>query len=203
MPVTPPPLDPVPWWGTTAAAVAPVALIGGWWWAGAITPGYDPIRQTISDLAAADAPTHWLMTAALVVTGLAYIVTAVGLRPADGAGRALLGVGGVGVLLTAWIPNDTQGRNQVGHMIVAYLAFLALTVWPAVIARNRPDAPLVLRPRFGQVVAIGLGVLVLLTFAEIVTGGSTLGLRERVLAGAQSVVPLVVVLGCRQRGSAP
>ena len=201
--MTPPPLDPVPWWGTTAAAVAPVALIGGWTWAGAITPGYDPVRQTISDLAAADAPTHWLMTAALVVTGLAYIVTAVGLRPADGAGRALLGVGGVGVLLTAWIPNNTEGRNEVGHMIVAYLAFLALTVWPAVIARNRPDAPLVLRPRFGQVVAIGLGVLVLLTFAEIVTGGSTLGLRERVLAGAQSVVPLVVVLGCRQRGSAP
>ena len=203
MPVTPPPLDPVPWWGTTAAVVPPVALIGGWTWAGAITPGYDPVRQTISDLAAADAPTHWLMTAALVVTGLAYIVAAVGLRPADGAGRALLGVGGVGVLLTAWIPNNTEGRNEVGHMIVAYLAFLALTVWPAVIARNRPDAPLVLRPRFGQVVAIGLGVLVLLTFAEIVTGGSTLGLRERVLAGAQSVVPLVVVLGCRQRGSAP
>ena len=203
MPVTPPPLDPVPWWGTTAAVVALVALIGGWTWAGAITPGYDPVRQTISDLAAADAPTHWLMTAALVVTGLAYIVTAVGLRPADGAGRALLGVGGVGVLLTAWIPNNTEGRNEVGHMIVAYLAFLALTVWPAVIARNRPDVPLVLRPRFGQVVAIGLGVLVLLTFAEIVTGGSTLGLRERVLAGAQSVVPLVVVLGCRQRGSAP
>jgi len=203
MPVTPPPLDPVPWWGTTAAVVAPVALIGGWTWAGAITPGYDPVRQTISDLAAADAPTHWLMTAALVVTGLAYIVTAVGLRPADGAGRALLGVGGVGVLLTAWMPNNTEDRNEVGHMIVAYLAFLALTVWPAVIARNRPDAPLVLRPRFGQVVAIGLGVLVLLTFAEIVTGGSTLGLRERVLAGAQSVVPLVVVRGCRQRGSAP
>jgi hypothetical membrane protein len=203
MPMTSPPLDPVPWWGTAAAVAAPVALIGGWWWAGATTPGYDPIRQTISDLAAGDAPTHWLMTAALVVTGLAYIVTAVGLRPADSAGRALLGVGGVGVLLTAWIPNNTQGRNEVGHMIVAYLAFLALTVWPAVIARNRPDAPLVLRPRFGQVVAIGLGVLVLLTFAEIVTGGSTLGLRERVLAGAQSLVPLVVVLGCRQRGSAP
>ncbi len=197
-----PPLPRVPWWGTAAAVAAPVALIGGWTWAGALTPGYDPVRQTISDLAAVAAPTHWLMTAALVVTGLGYVVTAVGLRPADGAGRAVLVVGGVGVLLTAWIPNDTQGRNQVGHMIVAYLAFLALTVWPAVIARNRPDAPLVLRPRFGQVVTIGLGVLVLLTFAEIVTGGSTLGLRERVLAGAQSVVPLIVVLGCRRRGSA-
>ena len=203
MPVTPPPLDPVPWWGTTAAVVAPVALIGGWTWAGAITPGYDPVRQTISDLAAGDAPTHWLMTAALVVTGLAYIVAAIGLRPADGAGRTLLGVGGAAVLLTAWIPNDTQGRNEVGHMIATYMAFISLTVWPAVIARNRPDAPLVLRRRFGQVVAIGLGVLMLVTVADIVVGGATLGLRERVLAGVQSLVPLVVVLGCRQRGSAP
>ncbi len=177
-------------------------MIGGWSWAGAITPGFDPVRQTISDLAAVAAPTHWLMTSALVVTGLAYIVTAVGLRPADGAGRGLLALGGVALLLTAWIPNDTEGRNEVGHMIAAYLAFLTLTVWPAVIARNRPDAPLVLRRRFGQLVAIGLGVLVLLTFADIVIGGATLGLRERVLAGAQSVVPLVVVLGCRQRGSA-
>lgn len=201
--MTLPPLPQVPWWGTVAAVVAPVSLVGGWSWAGALTPGYDPVRQTVSDLAAAAAPTHWLMTTALVLTGLGYIVTAVGLRPADGAGRTLLVVGGVGVLLTAWIPNDTQGRNEVGHMIVSYLAFLALTVWPAVIARNRPDAPLVLRPRFGQVVAIALGVLVLVTVADIVVGGSTLGLRERVLASAQSLVPLVVVLGCRRGDSAP
>ena len=65
------------------------------------------------------------MTAALVVTGLAYIVTAIGLRPADGAGRTLLGVGGAAVLLTAWIPNDTQGRNEVGHMIATYMAFIS------------------------------------------------------------------------------
>ena len=44
--------------------------------------------------------------------------------------------------------------------------------------------------------AITLGVLVLLTVAEIVTGGATLGLRERVLTTAQALVPLAVVLGC-------
>jgi hypothetical protein len=45
-------------------------------------------------------------------------------------------------------------------------------------------------------------VLVLLTVAEIVVGGSTLGLRERTLTTAQALVPLVVVLGCRSRRSA-
>jgi hypothetical membrane protein len=200
--VTLPSLPRVPWWGLAAAVVAPVALVGGWWWSATLTPGYDPIRQPVSDLAAGDAPTRWLMTAALVVTGVAYIVAAVGLRPADGAGRGLLGVGGGAVLLTAWISNATPGRNAVGHMIATYLAFVTLTVWPAVIARNRPDAPLVLRRRFGQVVALGLGVLVLLTVAEIVVGGSTLGLRERTLTTAQALVPLVVVLGCRSLRSA-
>ena len=194
--MTLPPLPRVPWWGTAAAVTTPVALVGGWSWAGALTPGYDPVRQTISDLAAGNALNRWLMTAALVLTGLGYLVTAVGLRPADVAGRTLLGVGGVGVLLMAWIPNPTAGRNAVGHMIVTYLAFIALTIWPAVIARNRPDAPLVLRRRFGQVVAISLGVLMLLTVAEIVTGGATLGLRERVFTTAQALVPLAVVLGC-------
>ena len=200
--MTLPSLPRVPWWGLAAAVVAPVALVGGWWWSATLTPGYDPIRQPVSDLAAGDAPTRWLMTAALVVTGVAYIVAAVGLRPADGAGRGLLGVGGGAVLLTAWISNATPGRNEVGHMIATYLAFVTLTVWPAVIARNRPDAPLVLRRRFGQVVALGLGVLVLLTVAEIVVGGSTLGLRERTLTTAQALVPLVVVLGCRSLRSA-
>ena len=191
-----PALPRIPWWGQVSAVVAPVALTGGWLWAGAITRGYDPVRSTISDLAAAGAPTHWLMTIALVITGLAHIVTAVGLKPADIAGRVLLTVGGVATLITAWIPNQIAGRNVVGHMIVAYLAFVALSVWPAVIALNRVDAPLVLRRRFGQLVAIGLGVLVLITVADIVTGGATLGLRERVLATAQALVPLAVVVGC-------
>jgi len=201
MPVTSaaPPLLPalarIPWWGQASAVVAPMALTGGWFWAGATTRGYDPVHSTISDLAAVDAPSRWLMTTALVLTGLAHIVTAVGMRPADVAGRFLLGVGGVATLLVAWIPNSVPGRNAVGHMIVAYLAFATLSVWPAVIAVNRPDAPLVLRRRFGQVLAIGLGLLVLVTVADIVTDGATLGLRERLLATAQALAPLVVVIG--------
>lgn len=194
-PVRLPALPRIPWWGRLSAVVAPVALTGGWLWAGATTRGFDPVRQTISDLAAVDAPSRWVMTTALVLTGLAHIVTAVGLRPADVAGRVLLAVGGVATLIVAWIPNSVAGRNAVGHMIAAYLAFATLSVWPAVIALNRPDVPMVLRRRFGQVLAIGLGLIVLLTVADIVTGGATLGLRERLLATAQALAPLAVVVG--------
>ena len=63
------------------------------------------------------------MAAALVFTGLGYVVTAAGLHPADVAGRAVLGVGGGAVLLTASIPNASAGRNTVSHMIATYLAY--------------------------------------------------------------------------------
>lgn len=191
------PLPRIPWWGLVSAVVAPIAYIGGWWWAGSITPRFDPISSTVSDLAALGAPNRWLMTTALVVTGLAHIVTAVGMRPADPAGRSLLAVGGVATLLVAWLPNSVVGHNVVSHMLATYLALAALTLWPAVIARNRPDMPVVLRPRFGQILTLGMAVLAVITLADIVTGGATLGLRERALTTVQVLAPLVVVLGIR------
>ncbi len=185
----------VPWWAVVSAVLAPIALTGGYLYAGSLVRGFDPIRSTISDLAATGAPHRWVMTLALVVTGLAHIVTAVGLRPADVAGRLLLGLGGGATLLVAWIPNTSVGHNVVGHMIAAYLTFAALSVWPAVIARNVPEPPLVLRRRFGEATALVLLILVLVTVADIIVGGATLGLRERILASAQALVPLLVVGG--------
>lgn len=188
-------LSPLPWWAVVSAVVAPVALVGGWLYAGSAVRGYDPVRSSFSVLAAGDAPGRWVMTVALVLTGISHVVTAVGLRPADPAGRAILGAGGVATLLMAWIPNAHMDHNSVGHMIVSYFAFATLSLWPAVIARNVPRAPFVLRPTFGKVAAIVLAVLFLVLVADIVVGGATLGLRERVLTTAQALVPLVVALG--------
>jgi len=41
------------------------------------------------------------MTTGLILTGLAHIVSAVGMRPADVAGRFVLGVGGAATLVVA------------------------------------------------------------------------------------------------------
>jgi len=193
----------VPWWAVASAVLAPVALIGGYLYAGSLVPGYDPIRSTISDLAAAGAPNREVMTLALVLTGLAHIVTAVGLRPADVAGRGLLAFGGVALLVVAWIPNNAPGHNALGHVFAAYLSFGALSAWPAVIARAVPNPPVVLRRRFGQLLASVLGILVLVTLVDIITGGATLGLRERLLASAQAIAPLLVVGGLLGRDAAP
>lgn len=185
----------VPWWGVVSAVVAPLAFNGGWLYAGSLVPGYDPVRSSISDLAAQEAPNRWVMTVALLLTGLAHVVTAVGMRPADVAGRTLLGVGGVATMLAAWIPNTLVGHNAVGHMIATYLGLVALSVWPAVIARDVPAAPFVLQRRFGPGVTVCLGVLILVVVASFALGAAILGLAERLLTSVQSVLPLVVVAG--------
>ena len=54
------------------SAAAPVLLIGGWTLAAGLRPDrFDSVKDTISDLAAVDAPNRWVMTAALVGVELA------------------------------------------------------------------------------------------------------------------------------------
>jgi uncharacterized protein DUF998 len=80
----------IPWWVFVSAVAAPVLLVGGWTIAAAQQPhGYDPVRDTISALAAQGAADRWIMTSALAGVGACYVVTAAGLRPARAAGRVV------------------------------------------------------------------------------------------------------------------
>ena len=73
----------------------PLALIGGWSLAAARQPaGYDPVRDTISALAARDAADSWIMTTGLAILGVCHMATAGGLSEAGGTARALLAAGG-------------------------------------------------------------------------------------------------------------
>ena len=56
--------------------------VGGRWPRHAQPPGYSPMRDTISALAALGARDRWLMTSALAGLGTSHIITALGLRPA-------------------------------------------------------------------------------------------------------------------------
>ena len=76
-------MRPIPWWALASAGAAPVLLVGGWTLADALQPpGYDPVRDTISALAALGATDRWVMTSALAGLGACHVVTALGLRPA-------------------------------------------------------------------------------------------------------------------------
>jgi hypothetical protein len=157
-------------------------------------PGYSPVRDTISALAAYGATDRWVMTSALAGLGVCHVVTAAGLQPARGAGRMVLAGGGVATLMVAAFPQPAHG-NSVGHTIAATVAFVALGGWPLFGARRRASGPL-LRP-FSSAAASGILLGLVVWFATEIHGGQR-GLAERAAAGAQALWPLAVVLTTRR-----
>lgn len=198
----------VPNWAVATAGAAPALLVAGWTVAGARQPvGYDPIRDTISELAGQDATDPWIMIGCLVLLGCCYLATAAVLHAAGLPSRFLLAVGGMATIALVAFPRPTVG-GSLGHGVVATVAVLALALWPAGPALRLPrgpDAGCPARPEppwaFRR--AVGLSVTVLLLslfgwFAFEVTGGSRTGLAERVTALAVALWPLLAVLSARR-----
>lgn len=187
----------VPRWAVLSAVSAPVLLIGGWELAAAHQPGgFDPVRETISALAAQGATDRWIMTTGLAGVGVCHLVTALGLRPAGAAGRLLLAAGGAATVAVATFPQPATG-NSSAHIAAAAVAFPALSLWPALAWRRGATAS----PGRGAsltAAAVLLGALGWFGF-EFLTDGTRIGLSERVLAGAQALWPLAAVLLARRR----
>ena len=188
----------VPWWGLVSSAVAPVLLVGGWTLAAGLQPGsFDAVADTISSLAAQGAADRWVMTLALAGVGACYVVTGLALRPAASAGRLILITGGAATVLVAVFPETAGDGGSLPHTFWATVGFVALAVWPLAAGRRGSLVPAWL----GQGVRAGaagvlLGLLVWFG-TELIGGGGQVGLAERVLAGAEAVWPLAVILACR------
>jgi hypothetical membrane protein len=185
----------LPWWALVSSTSAPVMLIGGWTLAAALQPsGFDSTTETISALAGMGATDRWVMTLSLGGLGVCHLVTALGLRPAALPGRMLLGAGGAATLAVAALPLPVDGSSW-RHGLAAEAAFVALAAWPALAWRRRQDLPWPLRRTVAAMAAatlLGLdGWLVV-----AIRNGALVGLAERVAAGAQSLWPWVVSLGC-------
>lgn len=191
------PVPAVPWWARASSLLAPVLLIGGWTVAAAIQPGgFDSTQGTISALAGLAATDRWVMTLAIAGTGACHLVTASGLRPAARPGRVLLALGGAATLLVAAFPLPSAEGRSTPHGISAFVAFLALSLWPLAAWQRGAAVPWGLRPAVS--VAAGAVLLVLLAaFGVALAAGGGIGLTERLAAGAQAVWPALVVASCR------
>jgi hypothetical membrane protein len=174
-------------WALASSAAAPVALVGGWTVGAARQPAaYDPVRDTISALTAHGAHDPWVMTTGLAVLGGCHVATALALVEARPLGRAILGVGGVSAALVA-----VFAQPSAAHFPAATVSFVALAVWPVASA---------LPGRRSALLATGGLVGLLGWLGSELGGGDLLGLSERVVAGAQALWPLAVVLTVRGRG---
>jgi hypothetical membrane protein len=183
----------VPRWAVLSASAAPVFMIGGWTVAAALQPDkFDSVRDTISALAGRGATDRWVMTAGLAGLGVCHLVTALGLRPAALPGRLLLATGGAASVLVAVFPVPAEGSSAV-HSAVAGVSFVSLGLWPA-LAWGRPR---ILRPPASIAAAATLCGLLGWFAVELYGDGQRIGLTERLVAGAQALWPLAVVLGAR------
>lgn len=171
-----------------SSSVAPVAMIGGWTLAAALQPQFDSVRQTISALAGYGARDRWVMTAGLVLLGVCHVVTASGLTGARPAGRLLLAFGGAATVVVAAFPLPAQGTSTA-HAAFAVVAFLALALWPIAARRQQTLSAVATVIMLGLLIAFGLQL----------GGPAYVGLLERLLAGVESLWPLVFVVTARRR----
>jgi hypothetical protein len=190
----------IPWWAVVSAGAGPALLGGGLALGQWRQPSsYDPVRDTISALAARGAADRWIMTSALAGLGACHVVTAVGLQPGRRTGRLLLAAGGVATVAVAVFPQPRQG-NSVEHTVAAAVAFGALSLWPLLAPPVPPVPPLLTGVASTTAAAflVGAGVW----FVAEVHGGQR-GLAERTAAGLEALWPLAVVVttGWRDRSS--
>jgi hypothetical membrane protein len=169
--------------------------VGGWTVAELLQgPGYDPVTDTISSLAADGAAGRWVMTAAVIALGTCHVVTALGLRAAAMAGRLSLAGGGVAAIVLALSPEPISG-GSLRHGSVVAVGFALLAIWPVLASDWGGKAPWALRPGLSVAVTallmVGAG-----WFLLALQDHGAAGLAERVLTCAQNLWPFVVVASC-------
>lgn len=119
-------------WLALGGVAGPAGFVSAWLAAGAATPGYSPLHDAISRLAADGAPHRGLMTAGMVGLGLGVPAYATALRPVlpgpTWLAAAACGVATLGVAATPLDTSTTVDRLHAAVAVGAY-ATLALTPW--------------------------------------------------------------------------
>ena len=134
-------MNPVGIVAVVAAIVGPVQSVGGWLLAGSLWPGYDPIRQTISDLAANESPVKWVMSSFFILGGTLSLIGAWFARSIPKPARAALDRAGVAhdmVMRTGAVAQEivklghsggfdlivmgTKGRSAFGDLLMGSVA---------------------------------------------------------------------------------
>jgi hypothetical membrane protein len=117
-------------------ALGPLTFVATWLIAGAVTNGYSPVEEAISDLAATDAGTRVAMTLGFIAFGAGVVAFGVALRGA-GAGPAWISAVATAcfTLGVAATPLGAPTRDVV-HGTFASLGYLTLVGVPLLSART-------------------------------------------------------------------
>lgn len=185
-----------------AAIIGPIQSVLGWLIAGALWADYDPIRQTISDLAADESPVKLIMSSFFVLGGTLTLIASIYARTLAMPGRVALFISAICTYGLTIFPTPLIGYS-IWHRIFVISSFVLSAGWPLFAMRLRKDAPWILRP-LASITATALQAGLALWFLSTWTdpNATDVGVWERVVAVSQSlyvsVVIIVVYLGQRK-----
>jgi hypothetical membrane protein len=178
-----------------SSIAAPIIFIGTTIVAESLWPAFDPIKQTVSELAAGDAPTRVLMTIAFVLTGFCHIVTGSFARGIGVPGRLAIVAAGFATLGVAIFPLPTVAGTSVEHRLATMVGFIILAIWPVLGMRLNRSYPWIIRPA-GAIISTAFIAVFCFWFLAVWSQPALgyVGIIERVAADLQSLWPAVVVL---------
>jgi hypothetical membrane protein len=189
------------------AIIGPIQSVLGWTIAGALWVGYDPVKQTISDLAANESPVQGIMSAFFVLGGILTLIAAVYAKTFAMPGRVALFVAAICTFGLTIFPTPLVGYS-IWHRIFAISSFVLSAGWHLFAMRTRKDAPWILKPPaaiIGTALQTALALWFLSTWTD--PNATDVGVWERVVAVSQSlyvsVVVIVIYLGQRSKGTSP
>ena len=96
----------------TLGVAAPLAATVVVLIAGVLTPGYDPVRRTVSRLAEPGLPAANAVDLAIALVGCALLGLALALRPGAIGARVLVSVAGAGLLVAAAVRLDPASATS-------------------------------------------------------------------------------------------
>jgi hypothetical membrane protein len=180
-----------------AATIGPFQSVLGWLIAGALWPGYDPIRKTISDLAADDSPVQLLQSSFFVLGGTLSLIAAVYARSLAMPGRVIIFAGGLATYGFTYFTTPSQDGSSEMHRIFAIISFVLFSAWPLFSMRTSKEYPWVLRPVGAIVATLGFTVISLWFLSTWTNPDATnVGLVERIIATAQTTYLSAVIWIC-------
>lgn len=177
-----------------AAIIGPIQSVLGWTIAGSLWPGYDPVRQTISDLAANESPVNWIMSSFFVFGGILTLIASVYARTLATPGRVALFLSAICTFGLTIFPTPLVGYSLM-HRIFAIASFVLSAGWPILAMRFHKDAPWIIRPT-ASIIGTALQTALALWFLSTWTDPSAtnVGVWERIVAVSQSLYISTVLI---------
>lgn len=186
-----------------AAIIGPIQTWLGWLIAGSLWAGYDPIRQTISDLAANESPVKPIMSSFFILGGTLSIIVAIYAPVLAMSGRIAIAVSGLATYGLTIFSTPLVGYSTP-HRVFAITSFVLSSAWPLLSMRFGKQYPAIIRP-VGAISATVVLTIVSLWFLATWTDPSAtfVGVAERLLAVGQTWYLAVVLWVCWYQGRKP